>query len=73
MYDPEKGHMIFKDNNEMITWSNKTVEKCIKEYGHEGQIFFDKWKKDSERFLEEDFMKGIMFPYLNDGRPELLE
>ena len=73
MYDPEKGHMVYKDINEMNAWSNKTVEVCMKEYGQEGQIFFDKWKKDGERFLNEDFLKGAMFPYLNDGRPELLE
>lgn len=45
----------------------------MNEYGHLGRNFFEKWKKDVERFLKEDFLNSPSFPYLDDGLPEMIE
>ena len=73
MYDSEKGCMVFKDSIERGKWDKKCQEMVMKEYCSTEDGSFDKWKKDGERFLEEDFIDSPSFPFLNDGRPELFE
>ena len=73
MYDNEKGCMVFKDSIERAKWDKKCQEMAMKEYCSTEDGSFDKWKKDGERFLEEDFIDGQSFPFLKDGRPELFE
>ena len=72
MYDHEKGYMVFRDQSERLNWEGKCIEIVMKEYDSENDSI-NKWKKDGERFLKEDFIYSPAFPYLNDGRPELLE
>lgn len=73
MYDSEKGCMVFKDSAERAQWDNKCRQIVMKEYCSTEDFNYEKWKKDGERFLEEDFIDGASFPFLNDGRPELFE
>lgn len=73
MYDHEKGYMVFRDQSERVNWDNKCIEICMKEYDYSKIDSIDKWKTDGERFIKEDFINSPAFPYLNDGRPELLE
>lgn len=73
MFDQEKGCMIFKDGSESVAWSSKCKEIVLTEYGKGTIEAFEKWRKDGERFLKEDFLNSASFPFLNDGRPELME
>lgn len=73
MFDHEKGCMIFKDESESVAWSSKCKEIVLAEYGNSTIEAFEKWRKDGERFLKEDFLNSASFPFLNDGRPELME
>ena len=73
MYDYEKGCMIFKDGSESVAWDNKCKEIILTEYGKSTINAFEKWRIDGERFLKEDFLNSESFPFLNDGRPELME
>lgn len=73
MYDAAKGEMVFKDDAERVTWSARCKEIAVSEYGSSIPESFEKWKKDGQRFLTEDFLNSESFPFLNDGRPELPE
>ena len=73
MFDHEKGCMIYKDGPELVAWRSKCKEIVLTEYGKATIDAFEKWRKDGERFLKEDFLNSASFPFLNDGRPELME
>ena len=73
MYDSEKGCMVFKDSAQRAPWDNKCQQIVMKEYCSTEDGDFEKWKKDGERFLEEDFFDGASFPFLNDNRHELFD
>lgn len=73
MYDQEKGQIVFKNQDERENWISKCEKIVMKEYYNKGRFLYDMWKKDGERFLSEEFLKGSSFPYLNDGRPEFFE
>lgn len=67
------GIKISKNQDEREKWISKCEKIVLKEYCNKRQFFYEMWKKDGERFLSEEFLKGSSFPYLNDGRPEFFE
>lgn len=73
MYDTEKCSLVFKDNKEREEFIIQCEGIIMKEYGARSITSFEKWRKDGERFLNEEFMNGPSFPFLNDGRLEFVE
>ncbi|KAK8897594.1 hypothetical protein M9Y10_015553 [Tritrichomonas musculus] len=64
MNDRAQRYMVFKNEEEQMSWMKKCDEQAMREYSKESEETYEKWRKDGERLLEE---------YINDGGQEFIE